>query len=129
MVGGVLRYADAIPSACLVARHKFAHGRNVRQRLRASCGGYRERPQLPGSDLLDRRWHGAEHHLHLPGDQVGNCRSGAAIWYVNHIDAGHCFEQLAGQVVRRSNAARPHVQLTGIGLGIGNKLGDRLDWN
>ena len=44
-----------IPDARLVARHEFAHGRDVRQRLRARRGGHRQRAQLAGPDVLDRR--------------------------------------------------------------------------
>ena len=33
-----------------------------------------------------------KHDLHLPGDQVGNSRSTAAIRHVNHVNAGHHFE-------------------------------------
>ena len=40
--------------ARLVARHEIAHGRDVRQRLRARRGGHRQRAQLAGPDVLDR---------------------------------------------------------------------------
>ena len=51
--GRVLGRADAIPAARLVARHEFAHGRDVRQRLRARRGGHRQCAQLAGPDVLD----------------------------------------------------------------------------
>ena len=56
----VLGRADAIPPARLVARHEFAHGRDVRQRLRARRGRHRQRAQLAGPDVLDRRGNAVE---------------------------------------------------------------------
>src|SRR5215472_6915062 len=47
----VLGYADAIPCARLVARHELTHSRDVRQRVRARGGGYRERPQPASPDI------------------------------------------------------------------------------
>ena len=44
---------DALPCARLVAGHKFAHGRNVRQLLRARCTGHRQSTQPPGPDVCD----------------------------------------------------------------------------
>ena len=63
-----------IPRARLVARHEIAHGRDVRQRLRARRGGHRQRAQLAGPDVLDRRRHGGEHDLHLSAEQIGQRR-------------------------------------------------------
>src|SRR6516162_3816417 len=48
-----LRCADAEPGARLVARHKFAHGRDVRQCVRARRGGYCERAQPTSLDMLN----------------------------------------------------------------------------
>src|SRR5262249_54218126 len=45
--------ADTEPVAGLEAWHKFAHGWDVRQRLRPRCGRHRERAQLAGPDILD----------------------------------------------------------------------------
>src|SRR5262245_38029501 len=45
--------ADAEPRARLVARHKLAHGRDVRQCVRAGRGGYRERAQPASLDILN----------------------------------------------------------------------------
>src|SRR3984893_13960901 len=41
--GRVLRRTDATPEARLVVRHEITHGREVRQRVRARRGGYRQR--------------------------------------------------------------------------------------
>src|SRR6266566_1639409 len=51
--GRVLWDAHTVPRACLIAWHKFTHGRDVRQRLRTRRGGDRERAQLAGFDILD----------------------------------------------------------------------------
>ena len=58
--GVFLRRADAEPCAGLVARHEFAHSREVRQRLRARRGRHRQRAQLAGPDVLDRRGMGSK---------------------------------------------------------------------
>src|SRR5262249_57097383 len=83
--GRVLGRADAIPTARLVARHEFAHGRNVWGRFRAHRGGYGERTQLAGPDVFDRRRHGGEYDLHLSPDQIGECRRDATIGHVDQL--------------------------------------------
>src|SRR5262249_22796179 len=42
----------------------------------------------------------------------------------NPLDAGHPFKQFASKVGRRPDAARGHVDLTRIGFGIGDELGN-----
>jgi len=49
-------------------------------------------------DVLDRRGHGGERHLHLSAEQVIQCKGDAAVRHVNNVNAGHDFEQLAGHV-------------------------------
>ena len=71
----------------------------------------------------------AEHDLHLSADQVGERGRAAAIGHVNHVDAGHHLEQLAGHMGRGPDAGRRHVDLARIGLGIGDELGNRLGRN
>src|SRR5262245_45008083 len=56
-------------------------------------------------------------------------RRDAAIRHVDQIDASHHFEQLARHVGRASDAAGRHVDLAGIGFGMGNELGNRLGRN
>ena len=58
--------------------------------------GYRQRAQLAGPDVLDGRGHGVETKLHLSGEQIGQGRSLAAIRDMDHVDASHHLEQLAG---------------------------------
>jgi hypothetical protein len=53
----------------------------------------------------------------------------APIWHVLHVDAGHHLEQLASDVGRASIAGRCHVDLAGIGVGVGDELGNGLDRN
>ena len=57
---------DPVPASRLEARQKFAHGRDVRQRLLTLCGGHCQRAQLAGPDIPKRRRHDAEQELHLP---------------------------------------------------------------
>jgi hypothetical protein len=46
--------------------------------------------------------------------------------HVEQVDAGYeLFEQLGGKLVARSDAARPHSDFARVGLGIGNKFGNR----
>ena len=67
-----------------------------------------------------------EHHLHLSAEQVGKRGRRAAIRHVNHVDAGHHLEQLAGNMWTRCRCRRRHVDLARIGLGVGDELGNRL---
>ena len=53
-------------------------------------------------------------------------RRRAAIGHVHHVDAGHHPEQYAGEMGQVSGPARGQVDLAGIGLGIGDELGDGL---
>src|SRR5262249_40947183 len=61
-------YADAMPRACLVARHKIAHGRDVGQRRRARFRGYRQRAHLASPGVSDGCRHNVETDLHLAGE-------------------------------------------------------------
>src|SRR5215467_9385831 len=48
---------------------------------------------------------------------------------MQHVDARHRLEQLALQMGGGSDTTRRHGELAGIGLGIGDELGDRRRWN
>src|SRR5262249_24549734 len=63
-----------IPYQPLASRKKFAHGRDVRQRLLTLFGGPCQRTQLAGPDVSKRRRHDAEQDLYCPP-----IRSGSAI--------------------------------------------------
>ena len=43
------------------------------------------------------------------------------------VHAGHELEQLSRDMLRAADAGRGHVELAGIGLGVGDELGDGLD--
>ena len=43
---------------------------------------------------------------------------------MRHLHAGHQLEQLAGDVTGGADAARTHVDLAGIGLGVGDEFGN-----
>src|SRR5215471_14505070 len=63
------------------------------------------------------------------GKYVSDCGRFSTIWHVDHVDAGHHLEELAREVGYTSIAARRHVDFARIGLGIGDELGNCLDWN
>ena len=48
-----------------ISRYKITHGRNVGQGLRADRSRHRQGSKSAGPDVLNRRGHGVEHHLHL----------------------------------------------------------------
>jgi hypothetical protein len=48
---------------------------------------------------------------------------------MNNIRAGHQLEQLVSYVSRGPVASRCHVDLGRIGLGVGDKLRNRLGWD
>src|SRR5262249_4534852 len=64
----ILGHADAMPRACLVARHKITHGRDVGQRRRARFRGYRQRAHLASPGVSDGCRHDVETDLHLAGE-------------------------------------------------------------
>src|SRR5262249_24966048 len=63
----------------------------------------------------------AEQGLHLCAEDIDKRGAPAA------VDAGHHLEQFTGNMVSGTDAGRRHVDLAGIGLGVGNELGNRLD--
>src|SRR5262249_43545840 len=48
---------------------------------------------------------------------------------MNRFDAGHYLEQFARHMAGTSDTTRRHVDLARVGLGIGNELRDRFEWN
>jgi len=90
---------------------------------------HRQRAQLAGPDVLNRRALGGEVDLHLPAEQIGERGRRTTIRHMNHVDTGHDLKQLAGDMLRGSVAGRRHVDLARIGLGVGNELGNGLGWN
>src|SRR5438105_8516684 len=45
---------------------------------------------------------------------------------VQHLDSGHAFEQLAGEMHRGAVTGRGEGDLPGVGLGVGDEVGDRM---
>src|SRR5262245_26653785 len=48
---------------------------------------------------------------------------------MHEVDTGHHLEQFTSNMVSGTAAGRRHVDLTWIGLSVGNELGNRLDWH
>ena len=61
----------------------------------------------------------------MAAEQVIDGCSAAAIGHVDDVDAGLLAQELAGEMVRRAGAGGAVVELAGIGLGIGDHVGDR----
>src|SRR5204863_1782181 len=107
--------ADAGPRAGLETGHELRDWRDVREGLQAGRGVHRERAQPAGSDVRDRRGQVVEHDMDLSADEVGQCRRRAPIRHMQHVDARHHLEQLAGYMSHRSAARRSEVDLPWIG--------------
>ena len=71
-----------------------------------------------------RQW--GEKNLHLSAEQIGERGPATTIGHVNHVDPGHHLEQLAGDMGRAPVASGCHVDFAGMGLGLGDELGNRL---
>src|SRR5262245_29447693 len=67
--------------------------------------------------------------LVLSTEQIIEPRPATTVGHVDQIDAGHHLEQLAGNMASTPNAARRHIDLARIGLGVRDELGNRLGWN
>ena len=74
--------------------------------------------------MVDRQDDLVEHDLDLAFEQIGDRRRVAAIRHVQHVDAGHHLEQFAGEMRRRADAARGHVEFARMRLGIGDEFGN-----
>src|SRR5262249_34725 len=48
---------------------------------------------------------------------------------MHEVDTGHHLEQFTSNMVSGTAAGRRHVDLTWIGLSVGNELGNRLEWH
>src|SRR6516164_1306685 len=72
-----------------------------------------------------------ENQLHWVSAVAARCwRMGvAAIRHVQHVDAGHQFEQLAAEMRRGSDPRRAHGDLARIGFCIGDQLRNAVDRN
>jgi hypothetical protein len=71
---------------------------------------------MASPDVSDRLAQIVEDNLHLPAEQIGNHGGSAAIRHVDKVDTGHHLEQFTEDMLPAPDAARPHVELTWIGL-------------
>src|SRR5262245_16941167 len=125
----VLRRADALPAASLVAGKEIAHGRNLRQHAHAGLGRHRERPQPAGPDVADHTGHRSKENLYLAAKQSDHRRPAAAKRHVDQLDPGHLLEQLAVEVRWSADPDGRHRDLARIGVGVGDELRHSLDRN
>ena len=77
----VLGRTYAVPSAGLVARHEFAHGRQVRQRRRACRCCHRQGAKRARFDVLDRRRQGS--------NRTCTCPPSRSVMLATRRDKGH----------------------------------------
>ena len=85
--------------------------------------------QRPQQSALHRRQRGAErieHQLDIAGQQIGQRRRCALVGDVDHVDAGHLLEHLAGQMNGAAGAGRSEIEFSRVLPGVGHELRDRL---
>ena len=99
-----------------------AIGGSVRRVAAALERGDREPAQLAALDQRQHRADVVEHDVDAAGDEVVERGPGAAIGHVQHLDAGHALEQLAGEMDRGAVAGRGEGDLARVGLGVGDEL-------
>src|SRR5262249_13029042 len=75
-------------------------------------------------DMLDCRDGSRELHLRLAAEQISDCGPFTAVGHMDHVDAGHHVEQLAGYMGPCSDSPRPHVDPARVALGVGDELGN-----
>jgi hypothetical protein len=124
--GRTFRRAKTDPAERLIAGQKFRHRRHVWQIIQALRRGDGECPQLADLDMRQRRWRNVEHHLDIPGQKIDQRRRRAVIGHMHEIDAGHVFEQFAGDMLRAADASRRHVDLARIGLSVSDEFRNGL---
>src|SRR5262249_61701957 len=118
--------ADAGPRARLETRHKVAKWRDVGKRRQPCRGGHSQRAQPAGPDMFDGGGHVVEHDMHLSANEIGQRRGRSPIRNMQHVDAGHHFEQLAGHVRNGTVARRSKTDLARMSLSVGDDPGTRL---
>jgi hypothetical protein len=99
---------------------------DIRKERRALERGDAERAQRAGLDMREHRRHRREAHLHMPGHDILQRRSGAAIRHMHDVDLALRLEQFAGEMRRRAVAAGREADLARIGLGVRDQLGERV---
>src|SRR5262249_36906941 len=89
--------------------------------------GHCQGAQPTSPNVFDRCRHVGERHLDLPAKQIGDRWSRATIRHVCQINASYHLEKFSDHMSQAPNAARAHADLAGIGLGMGDELGNRRD--
>src|SRR5579872_1951244 len=116
--------ADSIPATRFVAGQRLADCREIWQCWCAFACCNCERSQISSFDIRYRTRCGVKHHLNLVPHESGERRRNATKRNMGHLHASHHLEQLARNVLRRAKARRRHVELSWIGFGEGDKLGN-----
>ena len=101
----------------------LGEGRHLGQARDALLGGDRERAQLAGLDVRQRRGQVIEEHLHLAGERVVERWAGAAIGHMGHVHLGGVLERFADQVAEAADAGRAEVELARVLSCVGDELG------
>src|SRR5262249_12078389 len=121
------RSNDAVPIAydnsCESTLDHSGHSRQVRM---APLTRHRERSQLAGIDQGQNGWSGIEYYVYLSRQQIVDGCRGTSVNHVNDIDASPQFKELTEEVNLGSKTRRPEMDFARVGLGIVDKLGDRL---
>ena len=79
---------------------------------------------LPAETLAMRGRDRRERHRDMPAEQIGQRRAGAFVGNMHQRDAGRAGEIFAGDVAGGAGAGRAEIDLAGIGLRIGDQLGN-----
>src|SRR5262245_63932591 len=124
--GRVLRRADTGPRARLETRYEVAKWWDVGKRLQARRGRHRQWAQPAGPDVFYGGRHIVEHDMHLSGNEIGQRQWRSPIRHMQHVDAGHHFEQLAGHVRDGAVSCRRKTDFARMSLGVGDELRNRL---
>jgi hypothetical protein len=103
---------------------RFGDGGQVRKCARALRPGDRQRAHLAVAHQADRGRQRREHDRHVAAEQIGQCRTRAAIGHVVELDARHAGEQLGRQVHAAAAAGRGEIELAGALLGERDQFGD-----
>jgi hypothetical protein len=86
-----------------------------------------EHPDPSATNQIDGACDVVEHQVDAAGDQVIERRRAAAVADGHHLGTGHPFEDFRRKVRTGADAGRAIVELSGIGLGISDQLGHRID--
>src|SRR5205807_10293910 len=106
--------ADPVPAACRVSRHKFRNSGNLWRSIRTSRSSNPNRNEFGGSDVLDDLRDRSKSYRYLSTKEIGHVTS--FIRHLDHIDASHHLEQLAGDMRSCPEAGRGYIDLARICL-------------